>query len=160
MATAIETPFGTMFGTFTSSTDAYIEANSDGKFITINGLRVCAVIRLKKEDGIWVNSGWNFLGKKDWKNTRDMDLTASQSRKVYNVLVPFLCDWASNQDDSMLARAEINAQDAKIDILVREIEKLQAQVEAKTNELAEAFALRAAADARLAESMGLPIASA
>lgn len=63
-------------------------------------------------------------------------------------------------DDSMLARAEINAQDAKIDILVREIEKLQAQVEAKTNELAEAFALRAAADARLAESMGLPIASA
>ena len=148
-STVIETPFGPMHATFTSGTSAYIDANSDGKFITINGLRVCAVVRLEKRNGEWVDSGWCYFNKKDWKNTRDMDLTASQNRKARTVLIPFLCEWAASQDSSQLDQAEIDSQQGTINVLNYEIKKLQDQLTEKMNARAEAQALLDAARARL-----------
>lgn len=139
----VETPFGTVVVSVTNGNRLFCDASGNGKFITINGVRVSTSFSIVKVNGSWTNTGEMVYSRR----TDDFrDATPAARRKIAQVLIPFLCEWANNNiDTTELAAAEHKAQSNQLLSLNAQIDRLTDELNELLNKREDVIAAMSAA---------------
>lgn len=137
----LETPLGTVWLVPTDATHISVDANSDGKTLTVRGvshpvhLHVYRTGCIGDGESTWnIRAGWenrsdtHFGGR--WTGTKYVDATDAFRRKVLAEVVPLVEAWANANEDKLVG-AECTHLRGKVSTITREIAELERKLDEK-----------------------------
>lgn len=137
----LETKLGTVYLTVTERKHIVVDASSNGRFIVVNNVEYHTRFHLlKQEDGNYQLDKHGIKGDRThrystgnfWKD----EMTSAARKKVEQVLIPLVNQWALNNPD-ILGKAEYAHVNNLICQLQNSVNSLSDDILAKQEELAE-----------------------
>lgn len=127
----VNTPLGTVFLAVTSGEHVHVDGNSNGKYITVNGVDVTCSLSLNLVNGAWQSSHL-YSTRRD--NSKDSSPAAR--KKIVAVIIPVVTEFLAKNTD-LLHKGQRHLIENKRDSLQTKIADLEGQLAAAKADLAK-----------------------
>jgi len=135
----VVTPFGLVYLAITDGYHVYVNANSNGRTVTIGGKPIRFTAHLKFRDGHWAEDKdsagrYSLYARKANVNTINDEATDTQKSKIRDVVFPAIIQFLNDRPE-LLKQAQSIHVNNRIDSLQEEVDKLQLQLNEKLQEM-------------------------
>lgn len=136
----VVTPCGLVYLAITDGNHVYVDANRDGRTVTIGGKPIRFTAHLKFRDGQWAEDKdsagrLSLYAKKANVNTMNDGATDTQKSKIRDVVFPVIIQFILERPE-LIKQAQAAHVNNTVDSLEEEIRLLQLQINEKLQEIA------------------------
>jgi hypothetical protein len=105
----LPTPLGPVWLAITDGNHIYVDANSNEKYLTVNGVKLCVSLHLhRRSDGTWGTQSSDSVHARrlDWTNYNQSHASSAACKKILATIIPLVDDFMDNNEDLRRQAAE------------------------------------------------------